>query len=187
MSALELRAFSRETWPDFRRLHCAGDGAGWCQCVAWWVETWDEFKGRSAAENLAHREALCQGGEWDGYLLYAEQEPVAWCQVGPRDRLVKLRRQYGLEPDPEAWAISCFQVVPARRRQGLARALLERVLGELRRAGVGRVEAFPKRGPQLDVLDLWRGPEALYREFGFAVLREDPAAPVLSLQLLGAA
>lgn len=185
--ALELRAFSPETWPDFRRIHCEANDTGWCSCVAWWVETWAEFKGRSAAENLAQREALCQAGEYDGYLLYAEGEPVAWCQAGPRDRLVKLRRQYGLEPDPDSWAISCVQVVPARRRQGLARALLERVLAELRRQGVRRVEAFPKRGAELDVLDLWRGPEALYRELGFEEWRADPAAPVLALDLSRAA
>jgi len=222
---LELRAFSPETWPAFRQIHCDENGAGWCQCVAWWVETWEEFKGRSAAENLAHRRALCRAGEYDGYLLFAGDDPLAWCQVGPRDRLVKLRRQYALEPDPAAFAITClpaarfaglvacgdtkcartgprepqrsfttpeglssrFRIVAARRRQGLARSLLERVLAELRRAGVARVEAFPKRGADLSPLDLWPGPEALYREFGFEVWRDDPARPVLRLDLLGAA
>ncbi|MGE0707439.1 MAG: GNAT family N-acetyltransferase [Planctomycetota bacterium] len=157
--------------------------------MAWWVETWDEFKGRTAAENLAHRERLCAQGEHDGYLLYVGDQPVAWCQVGPRDRLLKLRRQHGLDEDPAAWAISCLLVVPARRRQGLARALLREVLAALRLRGARVVEAFPRRAPEegdeQDPLELWTGPEELYREAGFEVWRDDPERPVLRL-ILGA-
>lgn len=47
--------------------------------------------------------------------------------------------------------------------------------------------AFRKRGADLSPLDLWPGPEPLYREFGFEVWRDDPARPVLRLDLFGAA
>ena len=109
---------------DFYRLHGDCNGAGWCACAAWWVPAWDGWGDRTAAENHAVREALFARDEHDGLLAYAAGEPVGWCQLGPRDRLAKLTRQLGLEPDPGAWAVTCFLVAPAWRGAGVARALL---------------------------------------------------------------
>lgn len=165
---------------DFARLHCDANDAGWCQCVAWWVPTWAGWGERTAAENHALRDRLCARGEYDGYLaLEPDGAPVGWCQVGPRDRLEKLVRQFGLAPDPETWAITCFVIVPAARGQGVARLLLTEALADLRTRGARRVEAFPKRGDALAVGDLWNGPEALFRAEGFEVVKEDPVRPVL--------
>ena len=135
---------------------------------------WEEWADRTPDQNRALREALLERGEYDGYLLYADGAPVGWCQVGPRDRLAKLVR----------WAITCFLIAPGFRGQGLARALLEAVLADLRRRGdVRRVEAFPRRGAGGDVLALWNGPEALFRATGFSVVKDDPVRPVLALAL----
>jgi GNAT superfamily N-acetyltransferase len=168
---------------DFDALHC-GD-ASWCQCAAWWVPTWDGWGERRAADNRAVREALWARGEYDGYLLYADGAPAGWCQVGPRDRLAKLVAQFALPPAPRTWAITCFLIAPTARRQGLATRLLRAVLDDLPARGATRVEAFPKRGADPDTLDLWNGPEALFRRAGFHVVRDDPRRPVLALDLPG--
>jgi ribosomal protein S18 acetylase RimI-like enzyme len=170
---------------DFFELHCAKNGEGWCNCVAWWVPTWEGWSERSAEENRRLREALCDRGEYDGYLLYADGATIGWCQVGPRDRLEKLVRSYALEPDPETWAITCFVVAPAQRRLGMARFLLQQVLVDLRSRGVRRVEAFPRRRTAAPG-ELWTGPEAMFRDVGFAVARDDPERPVLELKLASA-
>jgi ribosomal protein S18 acetylase RimI-like enzyme len=122
---------------------------------------------------------LIERGEYDGYLLYRGSQPIGWCQVGPRDRLLKLCEQFSLEPDPETWAITCFLIHPDFRRRGFAGTLLGAVLEDLPARGVRRVEAFPRRGPNLDPLDLWNGPEELFRSVGFKVFREDPIRPIL--------
>ncbi|MBN1963083.1 MAG: GNAT family N-acetyltransferase [Anaerolineae bacterium] len=166
---------------DFFRLHSAAHGADWCFCCAWWVETWDGWGERSAAQNRAVREDLLDRGEYDGYLLYLDGAPVGWCQAGPRDRLVKLTRQFALPADPAAWAITCFLIAPAVRGQGLAAHLLRAVLTDLWVRGAARVEAFPKRGPDLDSRDLWNGPEAMFRAAGFIVVADDPVRPVLAI------
>jgi ribosomal protein S18 acetylase RimI-like enzyme len=168
---------------DFFRLHSAERGGGWCFCVAWWVPTWDGWGERTAEENRRLRESLFDRGELDGYLAYEGDAPVGWCQVGPRDRLVKLARQMRLEPEPAAVAISCFHVAPAHRRRGVARRMLDEVLRDLRARGVRRVEAFPRRGADLPEDDLWTGPEALFCAAGFTIARDDPARPVLALDL----
>jgi GNAT superfamily N-acetyltransferase len=96
-----------------------------------------------------------------------------------------LTTDYGLEPDGEAWALTCFLVAPDARRHGLARQLLAATLEDLRRRGVRRVQAFPRRGRDLPPEEMWRGPEAMFLEAGFAVVRDDPRRPVLSLTLTG--
>lgn len=170
---------------DFFRLHSSHNDAGWCHCVAWWVGTWDGWGERSVEDNLALRNRLLDAGEYDGYLLYVDDQPAGWCQVGPRDRLSKLAQQFHLAPDAQTWAITCFLIAPAYRRQGLAAHLLRDVLIDLRARDVQRVEAFPKRGAQLEVDDLWNGPEAMFIDAGFQVVRDDATRPVLSIDLAG--
>lgn len=167
----------------FSRLHGGCDGSGWCFCAAWWVETWDGWGSRSAAENLAVRDAQFARGEHDGLLAYASGEPVGWCQAGPRDRLAKLVRQFALEPDSAVWAVTCFLVAPAWRRAGVASALLAAAVERARAAGATRLEAFPKRGDALDAAELWNGPEALFLAHGSSVRRDDPRRPVLAREL----
>lgn len=170
---------------DFFAVHSGENGCDFCFCVAWWVPTWDGWDERTPAENRALRQSLFERGEDDGYLLYVEGNPAAWAQVGRRDRLDHLTQAYGLEPDPDVWAITCFLVAPAFRRQRLATRLLEAVLQDLRGRGVRRVEAFPRRGGELSPEHLWTGPEALFLRAGFEVARDDPRRPVLAASLSG--
>jgi GNAT superfamily N-acetyltransferase len=179
--------FDESRREDFLRLHCDANGSGWCRCVAWWVPTWDGFGARTAAENLALREALCARGEYDGYLAYVDGAPAAWCQVGPRDRLEKLVRQYRLAPDPDAFAITCLFVAPAHRRRGVARELVAHVVEDLRaQRRARRIEAFPRRpDPAVPLADddAWTGTVALFESAGFAVTRDDARFPVLAIDL----
>lgn len=168
---------------DFFRVHCDANGCGWCQCVAWWVPTWDGWGERTAGENRRLRDELFDRGEYDGYLLYVDGAPAGWCQAGPRDRLAKLVRQYGRPPEPETWAVTCFQIAPSHRRRGLASRLLAEVLADLRRRGARRVEAFPKRAAEFDPLEMWTGPESLYRKAGFCPIEDRPRGPVMVLDL----
>ncbi|MBI1904480.1 MAG: GNAT family N-acetyltransferase [Planctomycetia bacterium] len=167
---------------DFFRLHSTECGEGWCCCAAWWTATWDGWTDRTADENRALREELFDRNQFDGYLLYVDGRPVGWCQVGPRDRFTKLTAQLRLEPDESAWAVTCFLILPAFRRQGLARFLLSEVLTDLRRRGVQRVEAYPKPAARDDG-DLWNGPESLFRSLGFRTLRDDAPRKIMSLDL----
>ena len=167
---------------DFFRVHSDANEAGWCQCVAWWVPTWDGWGDRTAEANRRLRDELLDRGEYDGYLLYVDGVPAGWCQVGPRDRLAKLARQYRLEPDPTTWALSCIMIAPASRGKGLAAFLVQEGLRDLRARGVRRVEAYPKRGEGLDAADVWTGPEPLWRSAGFQVVRDDPRRPVLAVE-----
>lgn len=180
---VEVHRLDESRRSDFFRVHSEAAGGGWCHCVAWWTPTWEGWGDRTAEENRRLRADLFDRGEYDGYLLYFDGNPVGWCQVGPRDRLEKLARQYGLAADPAAWAITCFLIAPSHRRQSLARQLLIAVLEDLRARGIRRVEAFPKRGENLETGDLWTGPESLFLSAGFSVARDHPSRPVLARDL----
>jgi GNAT superfamily N-acetyltransferase len=178
-----VKRFDKSLIGDFYRLHNRNEMAGWCFCVAWWVESWDGWGDRTAHENLQLRNELLAEGEYDGYLLYLDREPVGWCQVGPRDRLEKLTRQFALDPDPDMWAITCFLIKPEVRREGLADYLLHQLLADLRIRGMRSVQAFPKRGAGMDEMDMWNGPESMYLQAGFTILVDDPRRPVLIYDL----
>jgi GNAT superfamily N-acetyltransferase len=167
---------------DFFRVHAPEHGEGWCCCVAWWTPSWEGWSERSAEENRALREELFDRGEHDGYLLYAEDRPVAWCQVGPRDRLPKLVRRFGLEPDPGAWAVTCFVILPSHRRRGLSRTLLEAVLRDIPSRGAERIEAYPRRDAS-DAGDLWTGPERIFLDTGFVEIGRHEGRAILSKSL----
>ena len=141
--AVGVRRFEPRLREDFFRVHSDANGHGWCRCVAWWVNTWEGWSERTAEQNLAVREQLLARGEYDGYVLCVDREPVAWCQAGSRDRLRKLVDQLALRPDPSTWGVMCLFVAPAHRGRGLASTLLREALVDMRRRGVDGVEASP--------------------------------------------
>lgn len=169
--------------PDFFRLHSEANGCEWCQCVAWWVPTWEGWGNCTAEANWALRQSLFDQGQDDGYLLYADGEPVGWCQVGPRDRLAKLVAEHQLIPEPGVWAATCFLIASHSRRRGWARLLLEEILRDLPERGVEILEAFPRRGLGLADEAVWTGPEALLIDLGFALVQERPRRPRYRLRL----
>lgn len=175
-----LDSFLRQ---DFFRLHSDENGCGLCQCVAWWVPVWDGWSDRTAEENRALRESLFDQGQYDGYLLFADEEPIGWAQVGRRDRLGKLVREYSLPPEPTTWAITCFLLAPKARGLGLARRLLEGIVSDLPRRGVTSLEAFPRRGEGLSPEEIWTGPESLFLHSGFSLVQDHPRRPRYRLDL----
>lgn len=181
-----VHRLSAERREDFYRLHSTANGCEWCCCAAWWVPTWEEFSSNTAPDNRRLRNELFDAGEFDGYLGYVDDIPVAWLQVGRRDRLSKLVQQYALEPDPGAWAITCLLVAPSYRHQRMAQQLLSHVIGDLRNEGVERLEAFPRRGEGHEDGEVWTGPERLYTSAGFRVVRDHHEWPIVRLDLVHA-
>jgi GNAT superfamily N-acetyltransferase len=167
---------------DFDAVHSEANDAGWCRCVAWWVETWEGWGERTAAENAALRAELCGRGEYDGLLAYDGLEPVGWCQVGPRDRLAKLVAQLELEPDASVWAVTCFLVTPSHRGHGVARALLREAVALAREHGASRVEGYPRTSGD-DPGEQWTGPARLFATAGFLPVRDGAPRQVWSLEL----
>jgi ribosomal protein S18 acetylase RimI-like enzyme len=176
-----VEAFNPGNREDFFAFHSRVGGE--CFCTAWWVPSWEEWAETNAESNRQLREELLKRGEYDGYLLYAEDQVVGWCQVGQRDRLAKILSQFNLTIDPNTWAITCFQINPEMHREGLAANLLRKVLKHLQKKGVARVEVYPKMDTSLAGHQQWTGPLKMYEKAGFSKLRENKSRAVYEIQL----
>lgn len=179
---ITLTRLSQATRADFDATHAGSDGPGWCQCVAWHVPDWNGWGARTREENLALREKLTKEGVADGYLIHADGVLAGWVQADERDRFSKLQTQFDLAPAPGTYMIGCFVILPAFRRRGMARAALAALIPELKSRGARAIEAFPKRTAK-DEGEFWNGPESIYADAGFAVVRDDPVRPVLRIQV----
>jgi len=177
-----IKRLCRNTESEFARVHCDATGNGWCQCVAWWVPTWDGWGERTAAQNRALRQTLLGDGVHDGYFVYANGALAGWVQAWKRDAFPKLAAQFGVASDEDAWMIGCVLIMPAFRSQGVARDALALIVDDLRLRGARSIDAFPKRGAS-DAGELWNGPESTYARLGFAVVHDDAKRPLLRLTL----
>ena len=101
-----------------------------------------------AVRNRRQKLELVEKGGAHGILVYADGEPVGWCQFGRREELPRIdnRRNYSrLSPMNEEtlWRITCFVVETSYRRRGIASAALRSALQAIRANGGGLVEAYP--------------------------------------------
>jgi GNAT superfamily N-acetyltransferase len=148
------KELSPKTWPDFLKLFCQGSGWDSCCCMHFHrsrrlpKSAWLPTRAQRAVRNRREKRALIEGGRAHGILVYADREPVGWCQFGPREELPRIdnaRKYRAVAPKakPPLWRITCFAVLKPYRRLGAASAALEAALKAIARQGGGLVEAYP--------------------------------------------
>jgi hypothetical protein len=65
----------------------------------------------------------------------------------------------------------------------MASHMLMEIVEDLKIRGAEGVLAFPKVGTNLDQLDMWNGPLAMYLDAAFSIWKDDPSRPVLQMLL----
>jgi len=104
----------------------------------------------TAVEHLLHR------GLVHGILVYADREPVGWCNFGRAEELpvtgkhTTPKRMLARDPSTD-WRITCLLTKRSYRRQGVAMVALEAAVAAIRRAGGGWIEALPTSFPHRDL------------------------------------
>jgi GNAT superfamily N-acetyltransferase len=148
----QTKELSEKTWPDFERLFARGNGWDHCWCMAFQRAphaSRKAFRTRSevGVRNHQDKKELVDQGRAHGILVYANGEPVGWCQYGPSDELVA---RIGTTPVPvppedtrRVWRVTCFVVDKKHRRKGVASVALRAALESIQRKGGGLVEAYP--------------------------------------------
>ncbi len=181
-SRFTTRELSDETWPDFVKLFETHPAPGAYPCWCMYnhrpgpVPASRELDSsvKRAERNRRQKRALVESGCAHGILVYAEGEPVGWCQYGPREELPRMDnnpRYRKLAPAGDArrlWRISCFVVDKRYRRRGVASAGLHAALAAIRKKGGGLVEAYPivRWGAYSD----FRGTVSMFRGEGFEIV-----------------
>ncbi len=169
-------------WPAFERLFGPRGAYGGCWCL-WWRTTRAEFERGQGEGNRQALEAIVKGGEVPGILLYADDEPVGWCSVAPREDFASLGRSRVLKPidDTPVWSIVCFYVAQGYRNQGVLHRLIDGAVDWVRENGGTTVEAYPtvpKNGRMPPVSSFMGAPEA-FRRSGFVEVKRASAAKMI--------
>ena len=175
------RELSKKTWPDFERLFETHPGAGAYPC---WC-TYNHLSGRAnevnagshasrVERNHQRKKALVERGCSHGIIVYAQGQPVGWCQYGMKQELPRIEnnpyyRNLGTENDRmPLWRITCFVVHHRYRRCGVARTALKTALAAIRSRGGGLVEAYPVR--RWGAYSKYRGTVSMFEREGFKVI-----------------
>lgn len=142
-TALEIVRASPDRWSDVEELlGVSGEGGCWCQA-------WRGFDAKAISGGRSRPELLRDQMRGEppapGYVAYLDAVPVGWVGVSVRSETPRLMRSRTIPAidDLPVWAIGCFQIRPGYRRRGIAKALLNAVVGAARVAGAPGVEAYP--------------------------------------------
>jgi GNAT superfamily N-acetyltransferase len=175
-----------ERWPDLEKLFGAKGACGGCWCMTWRLKRRDWEEGKGEANKQALR-AIVERDERPGVIAYADDEPIGWCSVAPREVFVALARSRVLAPidATPVWSISCLFVAKGYRRQGISVKLIEAAVDFAAQRGAKVVEAYPVT-PYAETIPAafaWTGLPAAYLQAGFVeVARRSNARPVMRRQ-----
>ncbi|MEP6942129.1 MAG: GNAT family N-acetyltransferase [Betaproteobacteria bacterium] len=177
-----LGFFDHERGPAF------ADNAEWAKCYCHFYEVaraldWPSIP---AGSNRAAMRARIEVGEMEGFLAYDGDDVAGWMNAQPRHKLPHCfdRMRIAAPAVPcapsSAAVIVCFVIAPARRRTGVARALLDGGLAQLAARGIELVDAFPfKSGASTSATDHYHGPLSMFVDAGFAVMGEEEDVTVV--------
>jgi GNAT superfamily N-acetyltransferase len=103
-------------------------------------------------------------GEAHGIIVYCGEDPVGWCQFGPKEELLRIDRMRGYKPTArDPWRITCLFIAPGHRRKGLAAYAIAESVRAMWKAGAEAIEAYPVEGERSASL-LWMGTPPPVRE-----------------------
>lgn len=179
-------------WSDFERLFGPQGAFYNCWCVALRLPHAVRTK-MQPQERKGHMQARIAAGPPPGILAYAEGEPVAWVQVGPRhdvpqfnsERTVSRPLDEGDATDPSIWAVSCFFLLPELRGKGLSHRLLAGAVDYARRQGARFIDACPiDHVKQSKSVTLCIGSTAIFDAAGFEIVaKRKDGRPLMRLDL----
>ena len=107
VSAYTTKQLSPETWPDLEKLFSQKNGWDLCWCMHFYRpcrlprNQWLPTRAERGVQNRRAKRELVEKGCAHGILVYANGEPVGWCQYGPKQELPRIdnsRKYQGLAP-----------------------------------------------------------------------------------------
>jgi GNAT superfamily N-acetyltransferase len=167
-----------------------------CHCRYWhfegtkndWLER-SAFRPEESAAELACAVREERSNDGRGVVVLEGSEVVAWGKLFPKAAAKKLLKQgpynaYSQTHTPDTWCLGCVLVDPARRRQGVARALVGGLAEAGRALGAKAIEAYPRvgHGPVSDE-ELWMGIAAHLEASAFVTVSGEAPYPVYRLEL----
>jgi GNAT superfamily N-acetyltransferase len=183
MVKIACHPLTPDRWPDLEKLFGAKGACGGCWCMTWRLKRrdWDQGKGESNKQALR---AIVERDERPGVIAYADDEPIGWCSIAPREAFVALSRSRVLAPvdTTPVWSISCLFIAKAYRRQGISVKLIEAAVELAAERGAKVVEAYPVMpyAETMPAVFAWTGLPTAFLKAGFIeVARRSKSRPVM--------
>jgi GNAT superfamily N-acetyltransferase len=172
-----------ERWDDLEYLFGPRGAVGGCWCM-WFRQKRSEFEQLKGEGNRRAMQAIVYSGEVPGLLAYAEDVPIAWVSVAPRQAFPSLDRSPILKPvdDQPVWSVVCFFIARKYRRQKLSLVLLQAALEYARQQGVRILEGYPIEPKKDSAPDIYAftGLASTFRQAGFVeVARRSESRPIM--------
>lgn len=108
-------------------------------------------------------------GALRGYLAYVEGVAIGWCNANERSNYpddAPYGERFHAPAKKQEIAVTCFEIAPGFRGQGVATALLQRVIDDARENGHSAVVGFPViRDKRFEWDNM--GPVRLFEKLGF--------------------
>ncbi|MEJ7647642.1 MAG: GNAT family N-acetyltransferase [Nakamurella sp.] len=124
-----------------------GNRASWCWCRRFLGADDHTAPGGGPDNRASLRAEIDAAAVAPGLLATVDGSPAGWTRVGPRDGFPGVvgnrALQRILQPDPEAWWVTCFAIARAFRGRGVGTALLEAAVVFAREHGAAAVEGHP--------------------------------------------
>lgn len=168
-----------EDWLGFFENIAFADHGEWafCYCLEGHLDSAANDKLTEPKDRRNKAVELIETGEMQGYLAYADNRVVGWCNANDRKKyryIAEMFQGTGYRPNDPADArvksVYCFLVAAAYRGQGIAQSLLERVCEDAARDGYSCVEAYPFSDKQFEYL--YHGTSGMYGRNGFVEIAD---------------
>ena len=179
-----LKILRPADWPVVEQLFGPRGATGGCWCM-WWRrrggKSWTACRGEP--NRLAFRDLVLSSAA-KGVIAFNGDEPIGWCNFGPREDFQRLVASRVLQRPSKAkrWSIACFYVRAGWRRKGIAQLLLARATAEAFRRGAEEVEGYPKSygsDGNSPAAFVWTGLPRMFEAAGFAPIKAEGSARVI--------
>jgi GNAT superfamily N-acetyltransferase len=178
----EIVPATAERWVDLVEVFEGCSYGRKCWCAFWYLPR-AEFKAGWGEGNRAPLERLVRDGAEPGLIAYVEGQPAGWVSVAPRREFDRLNRSknFAAVDEIDVWAVNCFIIGKAFRRQGLLSRLAAGAAEFAIAKGAPGVEAYPlEPGPKTGTGDLYVGTPNAFRTAGYVeVARPLPRRPIM--------
>lgn len=144
ISSLSFRPLTPDTWTNLENLFGPKGACAGCWCM-WFRLKRSEWESQKGEGNRKAMKAIVDSGRVAGILGYQNDQPLAWCSIGPRDEFPLLARSRILKPidDQPVWSIVCLFLHKSIRRAGMAAGVVTAAIDYAKRQGAKMVEAYP--------------------------------------------
>jgi ribosomal protein S18 acetylase RimI-like enzyme len=152
------------------------DNPEWDECYCYFHHCPGGIKEFNKQTKADHKNAsieLIRAGKLNGFLAYSNGKLVGWCKADLKENFANLPFKEDEIPseDVKMASIACFLIAPSKRRQGIARKLLQHACSNFNNNGYTIIEGYPRKGKQSDAHS-YNGPLSLYESEGFRIFKE---------------